>query len=397
MARNLSALLKADLSADLPKVVDKLRRKGRGNDKFLAHISPREARILKHLGGSGTINPHTGIMEFDDTFTQDFTPVQVDQAPPLTISGPSASDTPYGTTNLTFDQATSSGPVQPQTTTSSFGSLPSSFDSAGSSGSDWASGFYNYNPAILEQQAQYNPQPANVPLPPTNPFVQQQAQPESFDTVSPASQQATQTQLSPDQTQGGNAGGGTQQQQQQPGQQQNKDILGSLAAKIGADPLKYLLGLGGAGLGLYSSLAARGQASKQAGAISQLGTQQAALAQPFLQQGGTLYGSALQGALTPVNQQQFDAARAQLAQAAANTGGVGAMQATALAEQMRQQALQTQLNSGLALLQTGDATMNAAISTQIQAQMYSGQLQQQAAQASGTFFAALAKVFGSAA
>jgi hypothetical protein len=40
---------------------------GRGNDTMLAHINPREASLLKRMGGSGKRNPHTGLIEFDDT------------------------------------------------------------------------------------------------------------------------------------------------------------------------------------------------------------------------------------------------------------------------------------------------------------------------------------------
>jgi Phage tail lysozyme len=39
---------------------------GRGNDTILAHINPREAALLKKHGGSGKINPYTGLREFDD-------------------------------------------------------------------------------------------------------------------------------------------------------------------------------------------------------------------------------------------------------------------------------------------------------------------------------------------
>jgi hypothetical protein len=39
---------------------------GRGNDNILAHINPHEAALLKKHGGSGKINPYTGLMEFDD-------------------------------------------------------------------------------------------------------------------------------------------------------------------------------------------------------------------------------------------------------------------------------------------------------------------------------------------
>ena len=39
---------------------------GRGGDSMLAHINPNEARKLKRWGGSGTINPRTGLPEFQD-------------------------------------------------------------------------------------------------------------------------------------------------------------------------------------------------------------------------------------------------------------------------------------------------------------------------------------------
>jgi hypothetical protein len=38
---------------------------GRGNDTMLAHINPQEARMLKRHGGMGTINPKTGLPEYD--------------------------------------------------------------------------------------------------------------------------------------------------------------------------------------------------------------------------------------------------------------------------------------------------------------------------------------------
>ena len=41
-----------------------LASKGRYGDTMLAHINPEEAGILKLLGGSGTINPYTGLPEY---------------------------------------------------------------------------------------------------------------------------------------------------------------------------------------------------------------------------------------------------------------------------------------------------------------------------------------------
>ena len=44
----------------------RLQKQGRGGDTLLAHINPREAAALKSMGGSGTRNPATGLMEFYD-------------------------------------------------------------------------------------------------------------------------------------------------------------------------------------------------------------------------------------------------------------------------------------------------------------------------------------------
>jgi len=49
---------------DLPKLADLIQRYGRNGDTELAHINPIEAHILKSLGGSGTINPATGLREY---------------------------------------------------------------------------------------------------------------------------------------------------------------------------------------------------------------------------------------------------------------------------------------------------------------------------------------------
>lgn len=43
---------------------DNLAKYGRHGDTMLAHITPEEAKLLKDLGGSGTINPYTGLPEY---------------------------------------------------------------------------------------------------------------------------------------------------------------------------------------------------------------------------------------------------------------------------------------------------------------------------------------------
>lgn len=48
----------------LADVAEYLASKGRNGDSMLAHITPEEAQMLKRMGGSGTINPETGLPEF---------------------------------------------------------------------------------------------------------------------------------------------------------------------------------------------------------------------------------------------------------------------------------------------------------------------------------------------
>jgi hypothetical protein len=50
----------------LASAARQLRRAGRSGDTMLAHINPREAQMLQQAGGSGTINPGTGLPEYFD-------------------------------------------------------------------------------------------------------------------------------------------------------------------------------------------------------------------------------------------------------------------------------------------------------------------------------------------
>jgi len=63
---SLAKALKTDAMSDLDLkgLAQILRSRGRKGDTILAHISPREAALLKAHGGSGKINPETGLLEF---------------------------------------------------------------------------------------------------------------------------------------------------------------------------------------------------------------------------------------------------------------------------------------------------------------------------------------------
>jgi hypothetical protein len=49
---------------DLRRAAQQILAAGRNGDTMLAHITPREAAMLKAAGGSGTVNPRTGLPEF---------------------------------------------------------------------------------------------------------------------------------------------------------------------------------------------------------------------------------------------------------------------------------------------------------------------------------------------
>lgn len=50
--------------AELRPIAQAMSQMGRNGDTMLAHITPQEAAMLKRMGGSGTINPYTGLPEF---------------------------------------------------------------------------------------------------------------------------------------------------------------------------------------------------------------------------------------------------------------------------------------------------------------------------------------------
>jgi hypothetical protein len=75
------------------ELAELLRQMGRGPDSMLAHITPEEAQMLLESGGSGKINPQTGLPEFqpeDDYLAQ----LRASEAPGY-----------YGTSQTGFNEA----------------------------------------------------------------------------------------------------------------------------------------------------------------------------------------------------------------------------------------------------------------------------------------------------
>lgn len=82
--------IKNALGIDMAGLAQLIRSQGRGRDTVLAHITPREAALLKAAGGSGTMNPVTGLPEFQEEFGPTYeelgyTPPDV-QAPEIDLS-----------------------------------------------------------------------------------------------------------------------------------------------------------------------------------------------------------------------------------------------------------------------------------------------------------------------
>jgi hypothetical protein len=79
--------LSKTLGLGLPALAEMIRAKGRGKDTILAHITPKEAALLKRRGGSGTINPDTGLLEFEDSEEYDYS-APADVSPVYDVIGP---------------------------------------------------------------------------------------------------------------------------------------------------------------------------------------------------------------------------------------------------------------------------------------------------------------------
>ena len=99
MAKQIARLLKTDVMADmdLPGLAQLLASKGRKGDSMLAHITPKEAALLRKHGGAGTTNPETGLPEFYDWSGFDMSQVQ---EPAQTVSAP-----PVQTVDVTPQQS----------------------------------------------------------------------------------------------------------------------------------------------------------------------------------------------------------------------------------------------------------------------------------------------------
>lgn len=88
------------------EAVDRVAAAGRGGDELLAYLSPASVEILKKMGGSGSINPATGLHEFKGgvigkivgAIKRVFSPRSAAPAAAAAVEGPAAAATPAGPT-----------------------------------------------------------------------------------------------------------------------------------------------------------------------------------------------------------------------------------------------------------------------------------------------------------
>ena len=96
----MSNTLSKTLGLGLPALAEMIRAKGRGKDTILAHITPREAALLKKRGGRGSTNPDTGLLEYgeddEDPFGSNI------QLPPGGNYEPDVNYSPYIPNNIDY-------------------------------------------------------------------------------------------------------------------------------------------------------------------------------------------------------------------------------------------------------------------------------------------------------
>ena len=346
----MSKALMKSLKADLPALAEMIRAKGRGRDTMLAHITPREAALLKRRGGSGTINPDTGLPEFDDgidfgpTYTElGYTPPPEQAGPPIQYAAPDVQQAyqQQPTTEYTPQQLADAGYVAP---------------SAAPSAAPAAAPSVTYDPMQASQEGfTYGGSMGQV-LP------QGTAYGTDFATAY-APKQLSQPQL--EQLAAGEA------LAEYPGQPADKAttdkekqsyldrlLSGDTATKLG---LASLLGLG-----LTKGVAQ--PAARQATQQSQQAAQQyQQLAQPYRQTSQNLIQSAQTGALTPSNLQAVNTARQIAAQNIRARGGVGVEQAANQTAQLEANLLEKQFSTGLQLANIADQFDAQAIQTALSA------------------------------
>lgn len=382
----MSKSLSSALGLDMTEVAQLLRKSGRGKDTVLAHITPKEAALLKRRGGRGSINPKTGLPEFgeyDDIPTVDLTQ-QTDNSAPVGGGGGSGggSSDSVPMTNPSFTDAQAQqfmGTYTPD-----------------------ANGLQNFN----APQTPVAPQGGVAPAPSAdasydsfgNPVQQGSAAATSADVMSPNAPASQFQDYNAPPAASPAAGGGAQQGS---GSGWLPELAAALGTTVAGLTKAGVLG-GTAALGAVQGQqsAAQGQAAANSiGALSPQAVQQGNVAstalanlaaataqagnataqtiqsvgQPIKDIGTQMMTAAQGGALTPADLQALDILRARGLQGMSNRGGVGAMQEGVTEANARSTMGQNELNQGIATYNQGAQYDMAAAQVQLAQQNLASQ------------------------
>lgn len=320
----LTRILKTDVMADLDLkgLAQVLRSQGRGRDTVLAHITPREARKLKREGGAGTINPATGLPEFEDYGSDyyDFGGAESYQA--------ATPETYYGSAEPYYEP--------PDVTGVTYVTPGGSEIVPGGEGTAFTA------PGLEPLSAPAAAAPA-VPAPTAGPFGGSRVSAERAALLDPS--------VRYEDVAGRTPTGGLE-----PGYFER---LGTSLEKSLSDPstlARLGLGLGTGALGLLQQQRAATGAREAKRETANIGT-------PYRAQGQELIAQARSGELSPASMQAYQAMQAQVAQQTARQGGVGAAQGAAALERLRAQLLQNQYSFGLNVANIGDRYLAGAIAS----------------------------------
>jgi hypothetical protein len=311
----MAKLLMKSLSADLPALAELIRSQGRGRDTVLAHITPQEAALLKKRGGSGSMNPSTGLPEFQEDYSYDIGFGEGVYNPPVEAADIQGADfTPQQVQDYGY-------------------TTPMDYYSGGAGG-----GGFEPAPGVAQ---------------------------DIFQIQQPAYGGDAEAQ------EGGFYGGRTPTTAEfartQPGFEEavapSKGVLDRLGITE-KDAVRLGLGTLLTGGLTAQNLSRTRQAQQQAEASRE---ELARLGRPYQQTGAQLRSAAERGELSPVNRQILNAARAQLQQGVATRGGVGTAQAQNQIADLTQRLIQNQFDLGLRISNIGDQYIQGAIRTGLQA------------------------------
>ena len=339
----MSKSLRKSLNLDMTDLAEMLRSKGRGKDTVLAHITPREAALLKSRGGRGSRNPDTGLLEFDTTD---------DSSPIVDTSADTGGASEFGgapaapITTPTDTSGGGGGGPAPSTSTDQF-------SQGGDTGPNGGPPEAPLDiPAYSEQQFQ---QAASGQLP-QNTGDQGQSSGNILDSIFGANASSNMSSLmkllGPAAVAALGARTGTAAAQQG---QAAANQVGALAPGVQARANAATQTMTGqlAPAAIQFGQQYGGQVADVQNQLQGVAGNIAAYGAPLINIGQNQMTQALSGGLTPAGQQAYEAQKAQAEQGVANRGGVGAMQAGRAEMDALANLAQQQFQQGQATYQAG--------------------------------------------